>query len=276
LPRWPTFCLNLRETRADYAYDGPNDHIWLPTSNLGGIAEEWKRWTGSYSAAFSFLSSIVDAARNWTDTLQAIVPGYRDRIAHIYLDSKQGGLNLNMGMAAVHEIAGYGECAADRLADRFLRGTDKGEATGMTWDNQRWIRYRSTMSVLRGFLSRFAIAMKGPEPGDRGYEELIVREGNALPGSYRFDEEQREVRETLPAGWQIWGKKWETATYPKERRVPSRHFACGRSSRLARSRENERDIIRLLIRADPLVDRACHDLADTLQGKVPIAAHELN
>jgi len=64
-------------------------------------------------------------ARNWTDTLQAIVPGYRDRIAHIYLDSKQGGLNLNMGRTAVHEIAGYGECAAERLADRFLRGTTR-------------------------------------------------------------------------------------------------------------------------------------------------------
>ncbi len=200
LPRWPTFCLNLRETRADYAYDDPNDHIWLPTSNLGGIAEGWKRWTGSYSAAFSFVGSIVDAARNWTDTLQAIVPGYRDRIAHIYLDSKQGGLNLNMGMAAVHEIAGYGECAAERLADRFLRGTDKGEPTAMTWDNQRWVRYRSTMSVLRGFLSRFATGMKGPEPGERSYEELIVREGNTLPASYRFDEEQREGARDITRG----------------------------------------------------------------------------
>jgi hypothetical protein len=70
----------------------------------------------------------------------------------------------------------------------------------MTWDNQRWIRYRSTMSVLRDFLSRFATGMKGPEAGDRSYEDLIVREGNALPGSYRFDEEQREGARDVTRG----------------------------------------------------------------------------
>src|SRR5882757_1504295 len=84
------------------------------------------------------------------------------------------------------------------------------------------------------------------------------------------------AHETLPAGWLIWGKKWETATYPRERRVPGRHFACGRSSRLACSREDERDIIRLLVRTDPFVDRACDYLADALKGKVPIAANEVN
>ena len=47
LPRWPTFGLNLREMRADYSYDTREDHVWMPTSNIGGIAQEWKRWTGS-------------------------------------------------------------------------------------------------------------------------------------------------------------------------------------------------------------------------------------
>jgi hypothetical protein len=192
LPRWPTFGLNLRDTRPDYSYDSPNDHVWMPTNNLGGIAQEWKRWTGESSAALSFLGSIVEAARNWTDTLQTMVPGYRDRIAHIYLDKEQGGLNLNMPGDVVEEIGRYGGLAAEKLADRFLRGTDNGESTPMTWDNQRWVRYRSTMEVVKDFLSRFSASLKSPEPGDRSYAELIRRDPKAAPSSYPFAEAERE------------------------------------------------------------------------------------
>jgi predicted acylesterase/phospholipase RssA len=190
LPRWPTFGLNLRATRADYSYDHPKDHVWMPTGNLGGIAQEWNRWTSAPGAALSFAGSIVDSARNWTDTLQTMVPGYRDRIAHIYLNNEQGGLNLNMPDKVVKDIAGYGGLAAEKLADRFLRGTDDGAPTPMTWDNQRWIRYRSTMEVVADFLSRFSESLKQPESGDRSYVQLVERGKDAPPGSYRFDQEQ--------------------------------------------------------------------------------------
>jgi predicted acylesterase/phospholipase RssA len=208
LPRWPTFCLNLRETREDYPYNDAQDHVWMPTTNMGGIAQEWKRWTGSPWSALSFAGSIVDSARNWTDTLQTMVPGYRDRIAHIYLDKQQGGLNLNMPTDVVEEIAEYGGLAAEKLADRFLRGTDSGEPTPMTWDNQRWIRYRSTMEVLRDFLSRFAKSLKNPESGDRPYDELILRPADLAPNSYRFGEAEREgahdiTRELADLGQEI-------------------------------------------------------------------------
>ena len=164
----------------------------MPASNIGGIAQEWKRWTGGSAAAVSFVGSIVDSARNWTDTLQTMVPGYRDRIAHIYLDPEQGGLNLNMEANVVEEIAGYGGEAARRLEDRFLRGEDNGEPTPMTWDNQRWIRYRSTMEVVKDFLARFSASLKSPEPGDGSYLELIRRDPVEAPNSYRFAEAERE------------------------------------------------------------------------------------
>jgi len=72
-----------------------------------------------------------------------MVPGYRDRIAHIYLDSEQGGLNLNMPQLTVTPIADYGEQAAEKLIARFSYGTDGSQPTVMTWQNHRWIRYRS-------------------------------------------------------------------------------------------------------------------------------------
>jgi len=97
----------------------------------------------------------------------------------------------------VQSLAGYGELAAERLADRFIRGMDGGEVTPMTWDNQRWIRYRSTMEVVGDFVSRFAASFKSPEPGDRSYLELIERDKDADPASYRLDEEQRHHAEDI-------------------------------------------------------------------------------
>ncbi len=144
------------------------------------------------------MGSIVDAARNWTDTLQTMVPGYRDRIAHIYLNPQQGGLNLNMPSKTVQEVSEYGCDAAARLADRYLRGIDNGQPTPMTWDNQRWIRYRSAMELLRDFLSRFRTSFQNPEPGDRTYAQLIERDEYTPPASYT--EEQREcARDITPA-----------------------------------------------------------------------------
>ena len=188
LPRWPTFGLDLRDERPDH----PDSHLWMPQNNQGGIAQEWNRWSSKGTAVLSFMFSIVDSACNWTDNLQAMVPGYRDRIAHIYLTKKEGGLNLNMPSDVVQGIAGYGAMAGEILADHFIRGIDNGKPTPMTWDNHRWIRYRSTMEVLAEFLSRFANSLEHPEAGDRTYSELVKREAGDPPGSYRFTEEQRE------------------------------------------------------------------------------------
>jgi hypothetical protein len=145
----------------------------------------------------SFLFSIVDSARNWVDSLQAMVPGYRDRIAHIYLDSKQGGLNLNMSPAEIKQIAGYGNEAGEKLIDRFAKGIDNGKPTNMNWENHRWIRYRSTMATLVAFLSRFRRAYEQPEAPDPSYFTLIGHGADAR--SYPLASEQVECAEKVAA-----------------------------------------------------------------------------
>jgi len=212
LPRWPTFGLNLRETRADREYKSLKDHVWMPGSNRGGIAQEWKRWSGTSCATVSFVTSIVDAARNWMDTLQTMVPGYRDRIAHIYLNPEHGGLNLNMPCKTVNEVSKYGSQAASRLADRFLRGIDNQKETPMTWDNQRWIRYRSTMGLVSEFLARFDVALKNPEPGDRSYVELIARGHGTLPDCYPLTPKQRVCAGTVMDEIAIAGQHLESCS----------------------------------------------------------------
>ena len=194
LPRWPTFALDLADVRPDRAGD-PN-RVWMPNTNRGGIAFRWTRLdTKSRWSIMSFLFSIVDSARNWVDSLQAMVPGYRDRIAHIYLDSKQGGLNLNMSPAEIKQIAGYGNEAGEKLIDRFAKGIDNGKPTNMNWENHRWIRYRSTMATLVAFLSRFRRAYEQPEAPDPSYFTLIGHGADAR--SYPLASEQVECAEKV-------------------------------------------------------------------------------
>lgn len=196
LPRWPTFALDLADLRPDG--EGDQKRVWMPSTNRGGIAFGWTRLDCYETwSIMSFLFSIVGSARNWVDSLQAMVPGYRDRIAHIYLDGEQGGLNLNMSAAAVNDIAGYGEQAAEALIDRFVKGVDNGKPTEMNWENQRWVRYRSTMATLSAFLSRYRLAYEQPAEHDPSYLTLINRGADAQ--SYPLTAEQAECAALIAA-----------------------------------------------------------------------------
>lgn len=150
---------------------------------------------------------MFNAARNWVDNLQSMVPGYRDRLVHIFLDQKEGGLNLNMPKEVLDALSGYGTLAGQKLTDRFLDGMDDGKPTVMTWDNHRWIRYRSTMSLLETFLADFAYSVEHPEPGDRSFFELIASETGMPPGSYPLNEEQRSEAAKLTKWFEMTG--WE-------------------------------------------------------------------
>ena len=185
LPRWPTFGLDLADLRPDQ--DETSDRTWMPTSNRGGMANQWTRlntnWgLGAGTAAFS----MIDAARHWMDNLQAAAPGYRDRIVHVFLNKKEGGLNLNMPTDTVATLSGYGTKAAARLIDHFVNGTDSGKPTEMTWDNQRWIRYRSTSTVLQEFLIHYSTVLQNPEAGDSSILDMICRTEDVPPSSYRL------------------------------------------------------------------------------------------
>ncbi|MEO6911281.1 MAG: hypothetical protein ABI158_10185 [Edaphobacter sp.] len=188
LPRWPTFGIDLTHLRPDL----PNgaDRIWMPTSNGGGIHPEWIRLSAKagLSGTIGLIDSIIDAARNWVNSLQAIAPGYRDRIVHIALTRTEGGLNLTMPPRILTSLNEYGEEAAQRLIDHFINEPDNPKETVMTWDNQRWIRYRSTMSEIEKFLKAFATSVEKPEPGDTPWPDLIKN-----PPSYPLHPAQKPI-----------------------------------------------------------------------------------
>jgi predicted acylesterase/phospholipase RssA len=182
LPRWPTFAINLRPYHPDY----PDNPVWMPDTNVGGISEWWTRFDqGSGPERLSgFISAIVNAMQNWMDNTQTHLPGYRDRVAHISLnESIEGGINLNMPPALISSLSERGLIAAATLVERF---TTPAKQHVLSWDNHRWVRYRSLMELLEQMLERINYSIAHPMPGELSYFDLIRRAAGQAPHSYRW------------------------------------------------------------------------------------------
>ena len=180
LPRWPTFAINLRPFHPDH----PNEPVYMPDRNVGGISESFTNFDqgSGRDRLFGFFGALLNTLQNWTDNMQTRLPGYRDRIAHVHLnDETEGGLNLNMPPELICELGERGEEAARLLIEHFTLPAGEIE---LSWDNHRWVRYRSMMGLLEGILNEMEFAIKNPVPGDRTYEDLIVREFDDAPDSY--------------------------------------------------------------------------------------------
>jgi predicted acylesterase/phospholipase RssA len=169
LPRWPTFAINLAEKHPDYPAG-----VYLPKKNNSGLAERWNHFaaSGGLGAVFGFLAAIVNTAKDWPDTLQSRLPGYRDRIATISLEAADGGLNLDMPAERIDRLAGYGAIAGGEFARRF--GPEPRPAdVDLTWENHRRIRLRATLAGLEELVTRLDQSCASPGAGDASYEAIL-------------------------------------------------------------------------------------------------------
>jgi predicted acylesterase/phospholipase RssA len=189
LPRWPTFGIDLQPLRKDR----PDSTVWMPARNEEGLGELWNRIpaVAGIGPLVAYAGGMIDAARNWMDNRQMTVPGYRDRIVHIRLDdNKEGGLNLDMDSKTVTILTTRGADAARLLMNHFAHPAPHVE---LTWDNHRWIRLRSLFGQLETLLTHMHNALQHPEPGERSYGDLLNRDHNEPPNSYRVNTAQRET-----------------------------------------------------------------------------------
>jgi len=198
LPRWPTFAINLRQFSGDYQKD-PDDanNVWMPRTNGEGTLEQWYRFEKTPGAASvaGFFGAILETMQNWTDNSQLKVPGYRDRVAHVFLGDDEGGLNLTMPQEVLARVSERGRIAGEKLRRRF---TGKDRESVLDWDNHRWVRYRSTMSLVEDYLSNVcARYSSAPPPDERSYRELATRGLKQPPASYRFHKRQQVVTHRL-------------------------------------------------------------------------------
>jgi predicted acylesterase/phospholipase RssA len=170
IPRWPTFAIDLMPLARDRSLEvDERKNVWMPETNDEGVAEAWVGWEHkpSLGQLSAFGISIFRTAQNWIDNRQMRGAGYRDRIAHVRLAEDEGGMNLKMKSEQVKRLATRGAGAADMLAERFA--PEPPAQTKLTWDNQKWIRYRTYMELLE---------RKGRE-ARRGYDDNTL--GRPLP-----------------------------------------------------------------------------------------------
>ncbi len=242
LPSRPTFGINLMpattrvaerpETAGQTVLPANQDQqavakdpwrsVWMPTTNSTGIQDValFNEFDHNGGSALGFFMLLFDTARNWADTELMAMPGYRDRIVHVQLAKDEGGLNLNMPQALIEAIGERGTCAGELLAARFAPTPPPDPKTNdtikLTWDNHRWVRYRTMMAALEHLARRFRARWEASktDPTWRSYEALLQRPAGEEPTSYVLDDDQRVFAEEATAQFVrdlgAWGQDKET------------------------------------------------------------------
>ena len=185
LPKHPTLAINL----TTFPPQGTDLEIGYAKRNVSGASDErWHRFEPRLGKrSFSgLLGAVFEAARNWTDTVQLRLPGFRDRIVDIYLTKDEGGFNLDMTPEQIARISKRGGLAGQNLRERFQPAEEYEHDTN--WRNHLWIRYRIAMFLLSRQLRQINEIL-----GEAGYQELLDPD-NELP-SYKFQNAK------LKPGW---------------------------------------------------------------------------
>ncbi|WP_411034083.1 hypothetical protein [Shinella sp. BYT-45] len=147
LPGRPTFGIALGSLD-ERVPDAPR--VFLPTGIRQGSATAAHAIVG----LLDFANAILTTARNWQDTLQSRLHGYRERIVEIRLDDdKEGGLNLAMDEKTIDGLIALGDEAAGRLLDAN---------DGFDFDEHRWRRAVTALPALAEALERFSRVWGAP------------------------------------------------------------------------------------------------------------------
>lgn len=136
IPMWPTFGIDLEPK-----IEG-RDLVFLPDQYKDGYGERISRATEDPRPAGrlgGFLSAIVGAMQNWNDVMLSRMPGVRDRVVRVRLDTHEGGMNLNMEAEVIEGVAARGRAAGRKLVQRFAT-TVPGGGQSQGWDEHRFVR----------------------------------------------------------------------------------------------------------------------------------------
>jgi deferrochelatase/peroxidase EfeB/predicted acylesterase/phospholipase RssA len=155
VPKWPTFGISL-QTRSKVR---SNQRVWLPTwhrQGRGDLRSTRDPELGSPLAKLgNFLSCLWLATWRWNDMTQMRMPGVRDRVVRVFLEEREGGINLRISPQEILGLARkYGKPAAEAFLKKFVDGPG--------WDEHRWVRVNSLLVALRDrvHLLKYAIAQR--------------------------------------------------------------------------------------------------------------------
>ena len=165
LPGSPTFALNLRGVHPDFPIvSDESKNVFLPTEPLDGKEPSFNHFDAKNGTLPGFLGTVLDTARNWHDNSRLNLAAYRDRVAHLSLDSKEGGLNLRMPPETIRQLSERGWHAGHALVESFA---------GEGWERHRWRRYRATMEAASALLQGFGANLETEPGGAPSYPGMI-------------------------------------------------------------------------------------------------------
>ncbi|PTV97523.1 patatin-like phospholipase [Rhodobacter aestuarii] len=174
LPKRPTFGIALASFDPDR--NGPEDayagRIDLPVDVKEGRALRTHPVTG----LGGFVGALFDSAKDWQDSLQAVLTGFRERIVTINLTETEGGMNLQMPEKTIKLLNSFGAQAGDALVRDF------------DFEAHRRRRFLTEIRALDDLLAQFA-ANWAHEFGDApNYPALALEDGTTeyrLPAGLR-------------------------------------------------------------------------------------------
>jgi predicted acylesterase/phospholipase RssA len=218
LPAHPTFGLDLIGFEPG---EGPDEHDpCRAVRQPGEVSAPAYRSVTEITGLVGFLTAIKDAMQNWRDNAQSQLPGFRDRVARIRLDKGEGGLNLTMKSGKIMELNDRGRCAGESLVELFA---GDGERRPQHWNDHRFVRYRTSMSLLERLLRDYDRGYRSPpDLATRSYPERVA-EGTS--GHYAFTERDLEFAQATTLEYlalvEEWNEKGETLDGPGVPRPPS-------------------------------------------------------
>jgi predicted acylesterase/phospholipase RssA len=176
LPSRPTYGFDLTPYPARRTDNAVADDV-QPIPPPGGGATSRYGEIGTQVTAFGH--AIADTMQNNRDTALALLPGFRDRIAHIRHTAAEGGMNLQMQPAAIARLALRGQTAA-----RYLQGAPGMPCKGFNWPQHRFTRYRMAMAGLQRSITPMIQRLDSPPPAPP-YREFLTE---YTPANYAWPE----------------------------------------------------------------------------------------
>jgi hypothetical protein len=144
-PTRPTFGINLAKPHPDYP-----EMVWRARPGQSG---RFLRHT-PISTLGGFAGAIFNSARNWADSTQIAMPGFRDRIVEVRQNDDEGGLNLQMEASVIEALANRGADAGRNILNGNGKPDhDPDKLWPFNFDAHRWMRYRNSMASLDELLS---------------------------------------------------------------------------------------------------------------------------
>jgi hypothetical protein len=184
----PTFAINLGPFSAGRTpSQDETENVEYARSNRSGLLPpHFAIPERGFGAVGGFASAAINTARNWQDSSQLDLPGFRDRIVRVLQTKQEGGLNLHMDRETINRLADRGRTAGQVMVEQFTNPRyPTGAPTATGWDNHRWVRYRSLLSCLPAWLISYS----------RGRRALDI--DPASPPSYGLTVAGRELAANL-------------------------------------------------------------------------------